>query len=143
MTRDNVELYALSNETYFEEIGPLVQKLWPFVRLGFKKEHCALPCSKPARRKGTNPASHFGMPVLTIKRWWKKCKEAGSFANRPRLGRRSCNSTVAKIVMEKSAGKSGHSAGKLSKRLTRKNYPVSEELPGTRKNAATGGAPVD
>ena len=71
-------------------------------------------------------ASHFGVPVLTIKRWWKKFKEAGSVADRPRSGRPSSISTVAKIVMKKAAGKSGHSARKLSKQLTRKKYPVSE-----------------
>ncbi|XP_043188184.1 uncharacterized protein LOC122363236 [Amphibalanus amphitrite] len=71
-------------------------------------------------------ASHFGVPVLTIKHWWKKFKEAGSVADRPQSGRPSSISTVAKIVMKKAAGKSGHSARKLSKQLTRKKYPVSE-----------------
>ncbi|XP_043230950.1 uncharacterized protein LOC122386132 [Amphibalanus amphitrite] len=71
-------------------------------------------------------ASHFGVPVLTIKRWWKKFKEAGSVADRPWSGRPSSISTVAKIVMKKAAGKSDHSARKLSKQLTRKKYPVSK-----------------
>ena len=31
-----------SNEAYFEVIGPLVQKLLSFVRLGLKWKHCAL-----------------------------------------------------------------------------------------------------
>ena len=35
-TGDEGEFYALLNEAYFEEIGPLVKKLWTFDRLGFK-----------------------------------------------------------------------------------------------------------
>ena len=29
---------------------------------------------------------HFEVPVLTIKRWWKKFKETGSVTDRPRQG---------------------------------------------------------
>ena len=39
MAWDNVKFYDFSNEAYFEKIGPLVQKLLAFVRLGFKWEH--------------------------------------------------------------------------------------------------------
>ena len=36
VARDNTEFYTLSNETYFEEIGPRVLKLLTSVCLGFK-----------------------------------------------------------------------------------------------------------
>ena len=51
----------------------------------------------------------------------------GSVANRPWPVRPSSISTVGRIVMKKAAGKSDHAARKLSKRLTRKNCPVSEK----------------
>ena len=53
--------------------------------------------------------------------------EVGSVADRPLPGRPSSVSTVAKMVMKKAARKSGHSWKKLSKRPTRKNYPVCEK----------------
>ena len=71
-------------------------------------------------------ALHVGVPVLTIKRWWKKFNNEGSVANRPRSGRTSTISTVVKIMMEKAAGKSCQSARKLTKWLTQKSHQVSE-----------------
>ena len=42
VARDKVEFYALSDESYFEEIGPWVKKLQTFVRPGFNYEHSAM-----------------------------------------------------------------------------------------------------
>ena len=71
-------------------------------------------------------AAQVGVPVLTIQRWWKTFSTVKSVADKPRSGRPSAISTVAKIVMKKTAGKTRQSARKLAKRLTEKGHLVSD-----------------
>ena len=78
-----------------------------------------------AGRRQRDAASHWGPNPHN--QTLLEAVEVGSVADRPLPGRPSSISTVAKIVMKKGAGKSGHSARKLPKRLTRKSYPVSEK----------------
>ena len=72
MAWDTVKFYAFSNEANFEEIGPLVQKLLTFVRLGFKREHCALVffLPKPSDKMRLSSACQLneaiGLPLMTF-----------------------------------------------------------------------------
>ena len=64
--------------------------------------------------------------LRTVQRWWKQFKTHGTVADRPRSGRPTSLSMVAKLVMKKAVGKRIQSATKLAQRLTRKGHSVSD-----------------
>ena len=58
-------------------------------------------------------AGRFGTSARTVRRWWHKFTAAGSVDDRPRSGRPSAISNMAKIVLKKAAEKRGRSAMKI------------------------------
>ena len=71
-------------------------------------------------------AKNVSAPLRTVQRWWKRFKTHGTVADRPRSGRPTSLSMVAKLVMKKAVGKRNQSATKLAQRLSRKGHPVSD-----------------
>ena len=70
-------------------------------------------------------AREVGASIRAVQRWWQKFLTVGSVADKPRSGRPSSVSTVAKIILKKAVGKRGQSATQVAQRLSRKGYPVS------------------
>lgn len=62
----------------------------------------------------------------TVNKWWRRFVTGQSLGDRPRSGRPSKVSRVAKIVCAKAANKRGQSVRKISSKLTRKGYKISK-----------------
>ena len=70
-------------------------------------------------------ATACGMNLRTVERWWQRHRHGCSLQDKPRSGRPSALTAVAKIVIRKSLDRRGFSTRKLSSKLSAKGYPVS------------------
>ena len=62
----------------------------------------------------------------TVNKWWRRFLKGESLQDRPRAGRPSKVSRIAKIVCAKAVSKRGQSVRKLSTRLPNKGHHVSK-----------------
>lgn len=71
-------------------------------------------------------ASKCGVTIRTIKRWKRLSLNSTKGSKPGKVGRPSCLSRVAKIVLAKSLTKRNNSAGKLATKLTAKGHQCSK-----------------
>ena len=66
--------------------------------------------------------------IKTVNNWWRRNKRGESLIDKPRSGRPSSLTRVAKIVISKSVGKRHQSTRKLTKRLTIRGHMSSKTV---------------
>ena len=71
-------------------------------------------------------AERLSLALRTVNTWWRRFVQGERLGDRPRSGRPTKVSRVAKIVCAKAANKKGQSVRKLATRLSRKGYQVSK-----------------
>ena len=79
-----------------------------------------------AGRNQGDVAKCLSLNRRTVNKWWGRFVKGQSLEDRPRSGRPSGVSRVAKIVCAKAANKRGQSVRKLSVKLSRKGYRISK-----------------
>ena len=71
-------------------------------------------------------ARQLGKTLKTVNNWWRRSKRGKSLDDKPRSGRLSSITRVAKIIISKSVGKRHQSTRKLAKRLTALGHQTSK-----------------
>ena len=71
-------------------------------------------------------ARRLGKTIKTVNNWWRRNKCGESLVDKPRSGRPSSLTRVAKIVISKSVGKRHQSTRKLARRLTARGHKTSK-----------------
>ena len=79
-----------------------------------------------AGRNQREVAECLSITRRTVNKWWRRFVQGQSLKDRPRPGRPSNVSRVAKIVCAKAVNKRGQSVRKLSNKLSRKGYRISK-----------------